>query len=87
MDSQFIRAFTQNLFLLNIESFLAFLSSIQSKRDCLWCPHINLVDGPKTVVNVAEEVPVLIQDVDTLVVTVCCHDPTLAVCCDAEWIK
>uniref|UniRef100_K1R997 Uncharacterized protein n=1 Tax=Magallana gigas TaxID=29159 RepID=K1R997_MAGGI len=35
-----------------------------------------------TLVNVAEELSVLIQDVDTVVVDVCCQDPTLAVCCD-----
>ena len=40
-----------------------------------------------TVVNVAEELSVLIQYVDTVVVKVCCQDPTLAVCCDAAWTK
>lgn len=39
------------------------------------------------VVDVAEELSILVYDVDTLIVLVCYQDSTLAVCGDAGWIK
>lgn len=37
-----------------------------------------------TVVNETEVLSVQVQDVESAIVTVCCQDATLAVCCDAE---
>uniref|UniRef100_K1QAU7 Uncharacterized protein n=1 Tax=Magallana gigas TaxID=29159 RepID=K1QAU7_MAGGI len=39
------------------------------------------------IVNKAEELTVLIQDVDTVIAKVCCQDPALAVCADTQWTK
>lgn len=40
-----------------------------------------------TVVNVAEKLSVLVQDVDTMVDRVCGQNPTMAVSSDAAWYK
>ena len=40
-----------------------------------------------TVMNVVEEVPILVYDMDTVVFIVRCQDFTMAVCGDADWIK
>lgn len=37
--------------------------------------------------NVAEELSVLINDLDTTAIKVCCQDPTFAVRSDATWVK
>ena len=75
-----------HFFTCSIGFSLTFLCRVQPRRDCPWNLHISPL-GTVTVVNVAEKVTVLVQDMDALVVTICCQDPTLTVCSDVPRFK